>query len=74
MKGRNGDGAASAVGADRHLPLQDQHGVIAGFALHHEDGVGVERLEFGRFDQECEVVVGQVTERARRPNGGAQLR
>ena len=74
VKRRNGNGAASAVRGDRHLPLQDQHCVIAGFALHHEDGVGVERLEFGGFDQECKVIVGQLTERARRPNGGPQLR
>jgi hypothetical protein len=70
---RNGDRAASAVGADRHLSFQEQHGEIAGFALHHKDGVGLERLEFGRFDQKCEMVVGQVTERARRLNGGAQF-
>ena len=74
LESRNGNRAASAVGGDRHLPLQDQHRVIAGFALHHEDGVRIECLEFGRFDQDREVVVGQLTECARRPNGGAQLR
>ena len=64
----------SAVGADCHLPLQDQHRAIAGFALHHEGGVGIECLEFGCFDQDRKVVVGQLSECARRPNGGAQLR
>ena len=34
----------------------------------------LERLEFGRFDQERKVGVGQVTESARRPDGGAQFR
>ena len=74
MKSGNGNGAASAVSADRHLTLEDQHREIAGIALHHEDGVGIECLEFGGFDQDREVVVGQLTEGARRSNGGAQLR
>ena len=74
LKGRNWDGAARAVGGDRHLPLEDQHGEVARFALDHEDRAGFEGLTLGRVDQERNTGLGEIAERARRSNGGAQLR
>ena len=71
---RNWNDAARAVGGDDHFARQDHHDAVARFSLDHENRLRIERLQFARPDQKRNFGFGEVAERARRPDGGAQLR